>query len=170
MTKILYVKSARKIIQNKRELEDKLKVVISVKGINTIIDSEKEIDEYFASRVIQAMDFPFLIDDALMLKSEDFSFKVINIKDYTRRHDMKVIKGRIIGTKGKTLRVLSDLTRCEFALKDNEVAIIGRVEDVQKAEQAIISLIRGSKQGNVYAYLEGLNRVRRKEKNKDKFI
>jgi ribosomal RNA assembly protein len=162
MTKQLFVKSARKVIQSKKELEDKLKVRISVKGTEVTISGKEEIDEYFASRVFQAMDYKFLVEDALLLKNEDYDIKIVYIKDHTRRHDFDIIRGRIIGTKGKTLKVLSDLTGCEVAVKDNEVAILGPVERINEAVEAVISLIKGSKQGNVYAHLEGLNRTRRK--------
>lgn len=151
--KQIFIKSARKIIQNKEELEDKLGIKISVKGTTTTISGE-ESNEYFAERVLLALDFPFLIEDALLLKREDFMFEVINIKEFTRRHDLEVIKGRIIGKKGKSLKVLEDLSDCVFELKDNSVAIIGPGDKMDLARQAVISLIKGSKHGNVYSYLE----------------
>lgn len=160
--KTIYVKSARKVIQHKKELEDKLKIKIIVKGTNISVKG-KEIDEYFASRVLEAIDYPFLVEDALLLKNEDFLFEVIDIKSHTTRTDMGVIKGRIIGRSGKTLKVLSDLTGCEVVVKDNHVAIIGKAEDIEHAQQAVISLIKGSKQGNVYGTLERANRRKRRD-------
>jgi len=151
--KTIYIKSARKVLQNKKELEEKLNVKISVKGTETTV-SGKEVDMYFAERVLLALDFPFLVEDALVLKSEEYMFEVLNIKHYTRRHDMKVIKGRLIGKKGNTLKVLEHLSDCEIAVKDNNVAIIGPVETFAEARQAVVSLIQGSKQGHVYGYLE----------------
>lgn len=162
--KKLYIKSARKVLQNKKLLEESLNVKIEVKGTTTTI-SGKDLDEYFAGRVLEAMDYPFLVDDALLLKSEDYLFEVMDIKHYTKRNDVDVIKGRIIGTKGKTLKVLMDLSGCEITVKDNNVAIIGKAENIKNAVQAVISLIRGSKQGNVYAGLEGANR--RKKSRED---
>ena len=151
-------------MQNKKDLEDSLKIKITIKGNNVEVDAKDELEEYFATRVIEALDYKFLIEDALFLKREDYDLKIVNIKDHTTRHDMDVIKGRIIGTKGKTLDTLRDLTGCDFSVKDNEVAIMGHVENIHKAEEAIISLIKGSKQGNVYAHLEGLNREKKKWK------
>ena len=162
MVRTLIIKSARKILQNKSELENNLNVKLSIKGRNIILSGNDEIDEYFASRVLEALDYRFLIEDALFLKKEEYDFKIINIKSHTNRRDLSVIRGRIIGTKGKTLKVLSDLTGCEFAVKDNEVAIIGLSERIHDAEKAVISLIKGSKHGNVYASLERLNKLKRK--------
>ena len=160
--KTLYIKSARKVIQHRKELEDRLRVKITVRGTNISI-SGKEINEYFASRVLEAMDYPFLVEDALLLKDEDYLFEVIDIKDHTYRSDLGVIKGRIIGRSGKTLKVLGDLTGCEVVVKDNHVAIIGKAENIKHAQQAIISLIKGSKQGNVYRTLERTNRRKRRD-------
>ena len=75
---------------------------------------------------------------------------------------MKVIKGRLIGKKGNTLRVLGNLSNCEIAVKDNFVAVIGHAESFAEARQAVISLIQGAKQGNVYGYLEK-SRTRKKQ-------
>ncbi len=151
--KTLHIKSARKIIQNKEELEKKLKVKIFVKGGNTTI-SGSEVDEFFAERVLLALDFPFLVEDALLLKSEEYIFEVLNIKDFTKRKDFSVIKGRIIGTQGKALRVLEDLSNAFIVVKENRVAIIARTEDIKNAVQGVVSIIQGSKHGNVYRYLE----------------
>jgi len=148
-----YIKSKRKILQNKNELESKLKVKISFSGDKAVI-SGLEVDEHFAEIVLHALDFPFLIEEALLLLDENYIFDIINIKDITKRKDLAVIKARIIGTKGKTLRVLCDLSNCFIALKDNQLGIIGKYEDIKFARQAVISLIHGSKQGNIYAYLE----------------
>ena len=108
------------------------------------------------------MDYPFLIDDALLLLNEDYLFEAIHIKDFTKRHDLKIIKGRIIGTEGKTLRVIQDLSNSLIAVKDNDVAIIAQSNDFENARQAVISLIKGSKQANVYSYLEKSGKRERK--------
>ncbi len=163
--KNLIISSVRKIMQNRKELEEKLHVKISVKGTELTI-SGKEIDEHFAERVFIALDYPFLVEDALLLGSEDYLFEVLDIKDYTHRRNLSIVKSRVIGTKGKTLKVLSDLSNCEIVVKDNNVAIIGKAEEIHRAEQAVISLIQGSKQGNVYTFLEKAN----KRKKEDSFI
>ncbi|HRZ85219.1 MAG TPA: hypothetical protein P5277_00385 [Candidatus Paceibacterota bacterium] len=153
MTRVLVIKSVRKIIQNKNELEKKLNIKISLKNQELSIFGS-ESDEFFAERVIQALDFPFTIDDALLLKDENYMFEIINIKDYTHRKDMTTIKARIIGTKGKTVDLLEELSNSIITIKDNNVAVIAEADDIKAAVQSIISLIRGSKQGNVYQYLE----------------
>jgi len=151
--KQIYIKSARKILQNKESLERELNIKINVRGTITII-SGKEIDEYIAEKVLEALDFGFELDDALLLKEEDYMFERFCIKDFTRSHNLHEVRGRIIGTKGKTLEVLKELSNCAIILNDNDIGIIGKTEDILIATQALKSLVRGSRHGNVYAYLE----------------
>lgn len=153
----IIIRSVRKIIQNKPELERKLKVKIIVKGQTVSIDGEA-FNEFLAEKVIRALDYPFSIDEATLLLDEDYLFEVINIKSQTKRKDLKVIKGRIIGSQGRTLRVLRELTNSCIVVKDNDVAIIARSADFENVVQSIKSLIHGSKQGNVYSYLEKANK------------
>ena len=52
------------------------------------------------------------------------------------------------------MKTLCELTKCHFELKDNQIGIIGPTECIENAQNAMISIIKGSKQSNVYAYLE----------------
>lgn len=142
-----------KIVKNKRKLEKVLGVAIDVRKREVAIDGSPS-DEFVAEKVIYALDFDFPLNAALLIKEEEFYFEILNIKQHTRRHDIEGIKARIIGTKGRTLKTLGELTKCFFEIKDKEVAIIGDPENIENAQNAVISIIRGTRQSNVYAYLE----------------
>jgi len=94
------------------------------------------------------------MDVALLIKKEEYLFEILNIKDYTSKKDLKTVRARIIGRGGKTLKTLATLSECFFELKDNNVGIVGSPENIEKAQNAIISIIQGSRQANVYSYLE----------------
>lgn len=142
-----------RIIKNKKRLEKLLGVTIKNRGKEVTISGTPE-NEYIAEKVIDALEFGFPFSTALLIKSEDNVLEILNIKDYTKRKDLERIRARIIGKAGKTLKTLCDLTKCHFELKDNYVAIIGSSEFIENAQDAIISIIKGSKQTNVYKYLE----------------
>lgn len=152
MKKIISDKIAR-ILKNKSNIEKELNVKISVKGEEIEVEGNPE-DEYIAEKVIDAINIGFPYDIAFLIKKEDYLFEILNIKDYTTKKDLKSVRARIIGKDGKTLRVLSDLSQCSFELKDNSVGIIGHPELISQAHDALISLIRGAKQANVYTSLE----------------
>ena len=142
-----------RIIKNRKKLEEKLKVKISNRGKEVTIDGKPE-DEYTAEKVIEALEFGFPFSVAMLIKEEDYVFEIINIKDHTTRKDLERVRARLIGKKGKTLQTLNQLTKCNFELKDNAIGIVGDAEYIRNAQEAIISLIKGSKQSNVYAHLE----------------
>ena len=151
--KTILVDKLPRIIKSKKKLEKILKVKINNRGKEVTISGKPE-DEYIAEKVIRAINFGFPFSAAILIKEEDFVFEILNIKDYTRRKDLERIRARIIGKKGKTLNTLCQLTKCYFELKDNKVGIIGDAEHIKNAQDALIHLIKGAKQSNVYSFLE----------------
>lgn len=151
--KIIILKNSTNIIKNKEKLEKVLNVKITNRGKEITIKGEPE-EEYFTEKIIDALDFGFPLSTAILIKRVGFIFEILNIKDYTKRKDLERIRARIIGTKGKTLKTLCQLTKCHFELKDNNVGIIGPPEYIKNAHDAIVSLIKGTKQSNVYTFLE----------------
>jgi len=170
--KSLILNKVPRIIKGKPILERALNVKLEIKG-NKVEINGNSVDEYTAEKVIEALDFGFPFKTALLIKEEDLIFEIINIKHHTTKTDFVRIRARIIGRNGKILKTLSNLTDCFFELKDNEVGVIGYPENIETANQALISLIKGSKIGNVYAYLEkhhpqevvdlGLKEVKKKQ-------
>jgi KH domain-containing protein len=150
---ILISEDISKVIKNKNKLENILNVKIRIKGKEISVEGPAE-DEYIAEKVIDAINLGFPLQIALLIKKEDFLFEILDLKDYTHRKDYEIIRARIIGKNGKTLKTLTTLTECNFELKDNNVGIIGSPECIKNGQNAIIMIIQGSKQANVYAYLE----------------
>lgn len=159
MTQEIYIENIAPVILNQKRLEKELKVEITNKGKLVFINGDGE-KEYITLKVLEAINLDFSPERALLLKDEKIILQTIHIKDVTKRKDLQVIKSRIIGTRGKTLKNLCHLTDCLISLKDNKIGIIGEAECIKDAIQAITSLIKGSKQANVYARLE------REKKNK----
>jgi ribosomal RNA assembly protein len=152
MIKIISDKLPR-IVKSRKKLEKELNVKITNKGKEVFIEGSPE-NEYIAEKVIEALNFGFPFSEALLIKTEDLIFETISIKDYTKSKDLERVRGRIIGKNGKTLKTLSDLTKCFFQLKNNEAGIIGEPEHIEWAIESVMALSKGTKQANVYAYLE----------------
>jgi KH domain-containing protein len=155
----VYLKKIGEVRKLKPELEKKLNVAITIsKGRVTMKGSS--LDEYDALKVFEAIGFGFGVRKALKLKEEDSVFKIVHIKEHTKRN-LTDIKSRLIGTHGKTRKTISVISGCEVVIGESDVGIIGYVEDVERAETAVISLIKGSKQANTYRYLERMNRAKK---------
>ena len=149
----IYCEKVPRIIKNKKKLEEKLNVEIKNRGKEVTIKGKPE-DEYIAEAVIESIEFGFPFSVAMMIKDHEYLFEIMNIKDHTNRRDLERIRARIIGKGGKTFKTIHKLTKCYFELKDNSIGIIGDPEYIKNAQEAIISLIKGSKHSNVYNYLE----------------
>ena len=151
--KKLIIDKLPRITRNRKKLEETLKVKITNRGKEVYIDGKAE-KEYLAEKVIEALNFGFPYATALLLKNPDFTFEKINIKEYTKSHNLKNVRGRIIGRDGRALKTLSNLTECFLEIKDNEVGVIGDSEKIHSAQEAVTLLAQGSKHGSVYSHLE----------------
>lgn len=152
MKKLIFEKLPR-IVKNRKKLEEALNVKIANRGKEVFIEGEP-LDEYIAEKVFDAIEMGFPLSISLLIREDDTIFEIINIKDYTKRKNLASIRARIIGRDGKTLKTLTQLTNCNFEISNNVVGIIGDAEEIEAAQNAIISLIQGSKTANVYAHLE----------------
>jgi KH domain-containing protein len=151
--KTLLSEKTSRILRNKKDIEKELEVKILVKKGEVLLEGSPE-NEFLAEKVIDAIGFGFPLSAAFLIKKEDHMFEILSIKDHTKRKDLVTIRARLIGKKGKTLKTLATLTDCFFELKNNTVGIIGRPESIKNAQDAVIYLIQGSKQANVYKFLE----------------
>ncbi|MEK6825722.1 MAG: KH domain-containing protein [Nanoarchaeota archaeon] len=160
----LYFTKINEVRKERLELERKLFVKISLVGKKVTIEGEA-FQEYEARLVLEAMQFGFSAKKALLLKSEDFIFRRLPIKNFTRRKDLSVVRGRVIGKEGKTRSALENITGCEIIVKDDAVGLIGSAEGIEEATTALTNLIRGSKQSNIYRFLERMNTARKELRN-----
>jgi len=159
----IYLKNPAKIKQKRKFLEDKLKLKIEIKNSKAIIDGDS-LKEYETSIIFDAINFGFSIESSMLLEDPRFSFRELHIKDYTRKKNLEPVRARLIGKHGKTRKTIEEISGCKIKIADNFVGILGPTEEMEYAITAITNLIRGSKQSNVYNFLE---RINKKEKEKD---
>lgn len=128
MKKILVEKLPR-IIKAKKKIERDFNIKVTNRGKEIYIDGSPQ-NEYIAGKAIDAIDFGFSIAVATSMKKEELDFEKVNIKGYTHSKNLERVRGRIIGTSGKSLQTLSNLTNCYFERNGNNVGIIGAPEDI----------------------------------------
>ncbi|MBS3090044.1 hypothetical protein J4461_04185 [Candidatus Pacearchaeota archaeon] len=152
----IYFQNASEIKREKANLEKKLKVSIKINGRKAEIEGAP-IDEYEATRILEAMQFGFSAAKALLMLEEDTIFVKLHIRSYTRRKNLKDVRSRIIGREGKTRRTVEEISGCHILVKESDVGVIGSSEKIEDATTAIINIIKGTKQANAYRYLERKN-------------
>lgn len=155
---IFIIKRTKKISEDKKILEKKLKVKFKLEGRKVSVEGD-EVNEYLASSVLEAIEIGFDTETALLLTETDFVLEKIEIKNLTKRRNLQEVRARIIGSQGRTKELVEELTDCYISLHNNEVGVIGQSDRIKYCLQAIERLIHGSKQSSVYAYLEKQRKV-----------
>ena len=144
----------------KAYLEEKL-------GLQLEIDTEGEVRIMEESAkdplaVLKAMDLVkaigrgFSPQHAYRLLDDMEYLEIIDMKDYvgSKTEQLTRQRARVIGSNGKTRRLIEDLTGVSLSIYGSTVGIIGQPEQVDVARRAVDMLLRGSEHATVYRYLE----------------
>jgi ribosomal RNA assembly protein len=161
MVRKLTVENMRLLKRAVPKIESKVKVRFSF-GNDFVIIRGKETDEFLVEEIVQAVDFGFDVEDALLLLQEDYMFEIVDIRSFTHRKNLHDVRSRVIGRSGKSLNTIENLTGAILHVSGNLVGIISHAENLENVNQAIESLVRGSKHGNVFSYLEKRNKTQRR--------
>lgn len=101
-----------------------------------------------------------------LLDDEEAMLMVIDLRDFVGKSesDIKRLSGRIIGKEGKTRRLIEELTDTYVSVYGHTISIIGAIEEVEIARQAIEMFIRGRLHTSVYRFLHAKRRELKKKK------
>jgi ribosomal RNA assembly protein len=120
-----------------------------------------------AKEVVLAIGRGFSPEKARRLMDEQNSMLVIiDLRNFVGKSesDIKRISGRIIGREGKTRKIIEELTETHVSVCGHTVSIIGFIEEVEIARQAIEMFIRGRLHTSVYRFLHAKRREIKKRK------
>jgi len=154
----------------KKFLEEEMGVTLDVdsrEGVVTVkSNAALKADPFSATRVIEAIGRGFSPQKARRLLDEGVALEVIDLRDFAGRsvNSLERIRGRVIGLKGKSRRVIEELTGCSLSVYGRTVAIIGEAGEVQSASQAVRSLATGSQHKTVYNTLQKARTKHKMEK------
>lgn len=145
----------------------RIKEVLESKfGVNILVDSDTgdvelrssnpDASTLFRSRdVVQAIGRGFSPERALKLLNEDLNLLVIDIEDFVSSpSDIQRIRGRIIGKNGKTRQIIEETTMTNISIYGRTVSIVGDMEHIDVAKEAVEMLINGALHDSVYRYLD----------------
>ena len=63
-------------------------------------------------------------------------------------------KGRIIGKDGKTREIIMEMAEVDMAIYGKTVSLIGEMDNIMVAKEAIEMILNGSRHKSVYGFLE----------------
>ncbi|HDJ26314.1 MAG TPA: RNA-processing protein [Candidatus Bathyarchaeota archaeon] len=146
----------------KKEIEDSLGVELDIDSRTGDVEITLREGNPDPSSLLRARDVVLAIGRGFsperafrLLRDEDAMLRIIDLREIFGRSksDITRVKGRIIGREGKTRRIIEELTGAYVSVYGHTVAIIGGMEQVQVAEEAIQMLIEGRMHSTVYRYL-----------------
>ncbi|MCW3995772.1 MAG: KH domain-containing protein [Candidatus Bathyarchaeota archaeon] len=101
-----------------------------------------------------------------LIRNEDDIFDLVDLRLIFGRSesDIKRIKGRIIGTEGKTRKLIEELTEANVVVYGHTVGLIGSFEQVDAARNAVQMIVEGCQHHTVYKYLQRKRTELKKQK------
>ena len=154
----------------KEKLEKMLSIQLQIDsdtGNVTITNTQDAISILRTKEVIYAIGRGFSPDHAFLLLEDDaMVFQVIDLREILgdSHSDLNRIKGRIIGKNGKTRNIIEETTTSKISVYGHTVSLIGDIDSVEIAREAIFMLIKGKQHQTVYKFLHRKRRVlKRKE-------
>ncbi|MHA2387873.1 MAG: KH domain-containing protein [Candidatus Hodarchaeales archaeon] len=144
--------------ETKAEIESLAGVNVQVNsddGSIVIVSNENTIDPTYvwkARDIIKAIGRGFNADKAFYLIDDSIFLETIHLEG--SKNNIKRLKSRLIGEKGKARNMIESGTDTYISIFGSQISIIGDIEEIRSAKEAIDMLIRGSKHGTVYRLLE----------------
>jgi len=128
---------------------------IDSKEGEVIIKGDDGLKIYETKEVIKAIGRGFNPETALKLLDMTYNLEVIKISDYANSKNSEIrLKGRLIGTNGKTRRAIEGLTESYVSIYGKTISIIGRIESSNIAKRAVIMILQGAPHSTAYNWME----------------
>lgn len=119
-------------------------------------DTEDPLAVWKVRYIVKAIGRGFSPETALQLLDDEIILEIINLPDFVGKSKKAVMrqKGRIIGREGRTKEIIKEMTHVDMSVYGKTVALIGDMERVQIAKEAVQMILDGVRHKSVYAFLE----------------
>ncbi|MDR1993314.1 MAG: KH domain-containing protein [Nitrososphaerota archaeon] len=158
--------------KTKQYIENKIgaRLDVDTEGSITITLTEKAADPSVllkAKDIVTAIGRGFTPETAFrLIRNDDDIYDMVDLRLIFGRNesDIKRIKGRLIGTDGKTRKLIEELSEADVVVYGHTVGIIGSFEQADTARNAVQMIIDGCQHNTVYKYLQRKRTEMKKEK------
>ncbi|MDR2624670.1 MAG: KH domain-containing protein [Methanobrevibacter sp.] len=146
----------------KKKIENLTQTVLDVdsnEGTVTISpreDMEDPLGVWKTNNIVKAIGRGFSPEVAFSLNEDDVYLEVIKLTSYLGKSKKALAryKGRIIGRDGKTRDIIIEMAEVSLAVFGKTVSIIGTIDGILMAKEAIEMILHGSRHKSVYSFLE----------------
>ena len=119
-------------------------------------DMEDPLGVWNANHIVKAIARGFNPEVAMKLIHDDIYLEIMKLPLYVGKSKKALAryKGRIIGANGKTRELITELADVDMAVYGKTVSLIGEMENILVAKEAIEMILNGSRHKSVYSFLE----------------
>jgi len=105
-----------------------------------------------AMDIVKAIARGFSPEKALLLANDRFALRVLSLCEIVGKSERAIHqkKARVIGRNGSVRANIEKETNCYISVYGNTVSIIGEIEEIALAEEAIEMLLHGANVSTVY--------------------
>jgi ribosomal RNA assembly protein len=124
--------------------------------INPQEDLEDPLLPWKTRSIVKAIGRGFNPEIALRLLDDDVSLDIIKLTEYVGKSKKALArqKGRIIGRDGITRQIIYEMTSVDMSVYGKTVSIIGDLDNILIAKEAVEMILNGSRHKSVYGFLE----------------
>lgn len=146
----------------KKSIEEATQTYLDIEsdeGVVTISPKENMEDPlgvWNANHIVKAVARGFNPEIALKLNDDDNYLEIIKLPLFVgkSKNALSRYKGRIIGKDGKTREIIKNMAEVDIAIYGKTVSLIGKMENILIAKEAIEMILKGSRHKSVYGFLE----------------
>ena len=161
--------------KTKKIIENTTQTILDIdsdEGTVTIYPQENIEDPlgiWKTNYIVKAIGRGFNPKTALKLKEDEMYLEVLKLTDAVGKNKKALSrqKGRIIGRNGITKEIITDMADVDMAVYGKTVSLIGRMENIMVAKEAINMILTGSRHKTIYSYLENQKRERKEKEFKE---
>ena len=135
----------------KDEIENLTKTEIIVDSeagtvaISPTEETEDPLSVWKARYIVKAIGRGFNPEISVKLMGDETILEIINLPDYVGKSKKAILrqKARIIGKDGRTKDIITDMTGVDISIYGKTVAIIGDMEQIHIAKEAVEMILNG---------------------------
>ena len=146
----------------KDEIENltKTEIIVDSEAGSVAISPTEETEDplavWKARYIVKAIGRGFNPEISVKLMGDETILEIINLPDYVGKSKKAILrqKARIIGKEGRTKDIITDMTGVDISIYGKTVSIIGDMEQIHIAKEAVEMILNGVRHKTVYAFLE----------------
>ncbi|MFH1786504.1 MAG: KH domain-containing protein [archaeon] len=145
----------------KGQIEANTETILTINSETGIVSIRRKenardpLGEWKARDIVKAIARGFNPETAMRISEEpDCVLELVELTEFVQPQHLDRIRGRIIGRDGKAKERIEEMTSTNIVIYGKTVGIIGKIEDVATAREAVTRLGNGQEHSTVMRFLQ----------------